>query len=69
MDEEGAPGQSQVQKGAYGAWQQGQVAWEEYREIVRAARDHVKKGKALTKVNLARDIRVKRKASTGISEI
>jgi len=35
-------------KETYRAWKQGQVAWEEYREIVRVAREQVRKAKALT---------------------
>ncbi|KAK4812684.1 hypothetical protein QYF61_012194 [Mycteria americana] len=42
-------------KEAYRGWKQGQGAWEEYREIVRAARDQVRKAKALIELNLARD--------------
>jgi len=35
IDEQGALGQTRTQKyKAYRAWKQGQVAWEEYREIV-----------------------------------
>ena len=34
-------------KEAYRGWKQGQVAWEEYRAIVQAARDQVRKAKAL----------------------
>jgi len=34
-------------KEGYRAWKQGRVAWEEYREIVRAATDQVRKAKAL----------------------
>ena len=45
-------------KEAYRGWKQGQVAWEEYREIVRAARDQVRKAKEL---NLARDIKGNKK--------
>ncbi|KFV17626.1 hypothetical protein N340_12724, partial [Tauraco erythrolophus] len=44
-------------KKAYRGWKQGQVAWEEYREIVRATRDQVRKAKALIQLNLARDIK------------
>jgi len=40
-------------KESYRGWKQEQVAWEEYREIVRAARDQVRKAKALTELNLA----------------
>lgn len=38
---------------------QGQVAWEQYRDIVQ---DHVRKAKALIKLNSARDIRVNKKS-------
>ncbi|GAB0176460.1 mitochondrial enolase superfamily member 1 [Grus japonensis] len=44
-------------KEAYRGWKQGQVSWEEYREIVRAARDQVRKAKALKESNLARDVK------------
>ena len=44
-------------KEAYRGWKQGQVAWEEYREIARAARDQVKKSKSLIELNLARDVK------------
>ncbi|GAB0178229.1 mitochondrial enolase superfamily member 1 [Grus japonensis] len=49
-------------KEAYRGWKQGQVAWEEYREIVRAARDQVRKAKVLTELNLARDIKGNKKS-------
>jgi len=49
-------------KEAYGRWKKGQVAWEEYRETVRAARDHIRKAKALTELNLARDVKGKKKS-------
>ncbi|GAB0209554.1 mitochondrial enolase superfamily member 1 [Grus japonensis] len=42
---------------AYRGWKQGQVAWEKYRETVRAARDQVRKAKALIELNLARDVK------------
>ncbi|KFP38997.1 hypothetical protein N324_03101, partial [Chlamydotis macqueenii] len=44
-------------KEAYRGWKQGQVAWEDYREIVRAARDQVTKAKALRELNLAREVK------------
>ncbi|KAK4821805.1 hypothetical protein QYF61_003834 [Mycteria americana] len=44
-------------KEAYRGWKQGQVAWEEYREIVRAARDQLRKAKAPIALNLARDVK------------
>jgi len=34
VDEQGAHGQTQAQKEPYSGWKQGQVAWEEYKEIV-----------------------------------
>ncbi|GAB0186399.1 hypothetical protein GRJ2_001105200 [Grus japonensis] len=40
-------GKVKQKKEAYRGWKQGQVAWEEYRETVRAARDQVRKAKAL----------------------
>ncbi|GAB0180871.1 hypothetical protein GRJ2_000552400 [Grus japonensis] len=46
----------------YRGWKQGQVAWEEHREIVRAARDQVRKIKALIELNLARDIKGNKKS-------
>ncbi|KFV01565.1 hypothetical protein N340_02895, partial [Tauraco erythrolophus] len=48
-------------KKAYRGWKQGQVAWEEYKEIVQATRDQVRKAKALIELNLARDIKGKKK--------
>ncbi|GAB0204458.1 mitochondrial enolase superfamily member 1 [Grus japonensis] len=59
-DEQGAPGQSQTKKGK--GWKQGQVACEEYRETVRAARDQVRKAKALIELNLARDVKDNKKS-------
>ncbi|GAB0205961.1 mitochondrial enolase superfamily member 1 [Grus japonensis] len=61
MDEQGAPGQSQTKK-AYRGWKQGQVAWEEYRETVRAAREQVRKAKALMEISLARDVKDNKKS-------
>ena len=51
----------QHRKEAYRGWKQGQVAWEEYREIVRAARNQVRKAKAMIELNLARDIKDNKK--------
>ncbi|GAB0204946.1 mitochondrial enolase superfamily member 1 [Grus japonensis] len=48
-------GKVKQKKEAYRGWKQGQVAWEEYRETVRAARDQVRKAKALIEISLARD--------------
>jgi len=47
---------------AYRGWKQGQKAWEEYREIVRAARGQVRKAKALIELNLGRDINSNKKS-------
>jgi len=59
MHEQGTPGQSQAQKGG---WKQGQVACEEYRKIVQAARDQARKTKALTELKLARDVKDNKKS-------
>ncbi|KFV03752.1 hypothetical protein N340_10407, partial [Tauraco erythrolophus] len=48
-------------KKAYRGLKQGQVAWEEYRAIVRATREQVRKAKALIELNLARDIKGNKK--------
>ncbi|GAB0203811.1 hypothetical protein GRJ2_002846700 [Grus japonensis] len=55
-------GKVKQKKEAYRGWKQGQVAWEEYRETVRAARAQVRKAKALTELNLARDIKDNKKS-------
>jgi len=49
-------------KEAYRGWKQGQVAREEYREIVRVAREQVRKAKAVRELNLARDVKGNKKA-------
>jgi len=49
-------------KEAYRGWKQGQVACEEYREIVQVAREQFKKAKALTELNLTRDVKGNKKA-------
>lgn len=43
------------EKKDYRGWKQGQVAWEKYRAIVWAVRDHIRKAKVLIELNLARD--------------
>ncbi|GAB0202862.1 hypothetical protein GRJ2_002751800 [Grus japonensis] len=55
-------GKLKHKKKAYRGWKQGQVAWEEYRETVQASRDQVRKAKALTELNLARDIKGNKKS-------
>ncbi|GAB0202575.1 mitochondrial enolase superfamily member 1 [Grus japonensis] len=47
---------------AYRGWKQGQVAWEEYRETVQAAREQVRKAKALREISLARDVKDNKKS-------
>ncbi|GAB0207625.1 hypothetical protein GRJ2_003228200 [Grus japonensis] len=55
-------GKVKHKKEAYRGWKQGQVAWEEYREIVQAGRDQVRKAKALTEISLARDVKNNKKS-------
>ncbi|GAB0209359.1 hypothetical protein GRJ2_003401600 [Grus japonensis] len=55
-------GKVKQKKEAYRGWKQGQVAWEEYRETVRAARDQVRKAKALIEISLARDVKGNKKS-------
>ncbi|GAB0184878.1 mitochondrial enolase superfamily member 1 [Grus japonensis] len=50
-------GKVKQKKEAYRGWKQGQVAWEDYRETVRAAREQVRKARALTEISLARDVK------------
>ena len=49
-------------KEACRGWKQGQVAWEEYREIVQAAGDQVRKAKALIEFNLAQEFKSNKKS-------
>ncbi|GAB0177211.1 hypothetical protein GRJ2_000186300 [Grus japonensis] len=53
-------GKLKHKKEAYRGWKQGQVAWEEYRETVQAARDQVRKARALIELHLARDVKDKK---------
>ncbi|GAB0178212.1 mitochondrial enolase superfamily member 1 [Grus japonensis] len=55
-------GKVKHRKEAYRGWKQGQVTLEEYRETVRAARDQVRKAKALIELNLARDVKDNKKS-------
>lgn len=48
-------------KKAYRRWEQEQVLWEEYREIVQAAKEQ-RKAKAVIELNLARDIKSNKKS-------
>lgn len=45
----------------YSECKQGQVTWVEYREIVRASRDGVRKTKTQMELNLDRDIKDNKK--------
>ncbi|GAB0185602.1 mitochondrial enolase superfamily member 1 [Grus japonensis] len=55
-------GKVKQNKEAYRGWKQGQVAWEEYRETVRAAREQLRKAKAPIELNLARDVKDNKKS-------
>ncbi|GAB0189098.1 mitochondrial enolase superfamily member 1 [Grus japonensis] len=55
-------GKVKHRKEAYRGQKQGQVAWEEYRETVRAARDQARKAKALMEISLARDVKDNKKS-------
>ncbi|GAB0190077.1 hypothetical protein GRJ2_001473000 [Grus japonensis] len=55
-------GKVKQKKEACRGWKQGQVAWEEYRETVRAARDQVRKAKALIEISLARAVKDNKKS-------
>ena len=48
-------------KEAYRGWKKGRIAWE-YREIVQAARNQVRKARALIELNLARDVKGNKKS-------
>ncbi|KFQ53309.1 hypothetical protein N333_01103, partial [Nestor notabilis] len=48
-------------KEAYRQWKQGQATWGDYRNVVREARDQVRKAKAQLELNLARDVKNNRK--------
>jgi len=45
----------------YGMWKEGQATWEEYRNVVRACRDAVRKAKVHLELNLARDVKDNKK--------
>ncbi|GAB0203859.1 mitochondrial enolase superfamily member 1 [Grus japonensis] len=55
-------GKVKQKREAYRGWKQGQVAWEEYRETVQAAREQVRKAKALTEISLARNVKDNKKS-------
>lgn len=47
---------------AHRGWNKRQVAYEEYREIIRAVKNQVRKAKALTKLHLDKDIKDNKKS-------
>ncbi|GAB0204126.1 mitochondrial enolase superfamily member 1 [Grus japonensis] len=55
-------GKVKQKKEAYREWNHGQVALEEYRETVRAARKQVRKAKALIEISLARNVKDNKKS-------
>ncbi|GAB0180274.1 mitochondrial enolase superfamily member 1 [Grus japonensis] len=55
-------GKVKQKKEAYRGWKQGQVVQEEYRETIRAAREQVRKAKALIEISLARDVKDNKKS-------
>jgi len=42
-------------------WKEGQATWEEYRNVVRACRDAMRKAKVCLQLNLARDVKDNKK--------
>lgn len=64
VDEQGAPGQAQTLK--EGLWRvgAGAVAWQEYRQVVQRVVREQDRDKALRELNVARDIKDKKKASS-----
>lgn len=49
-------------KEIYGMWKKGQAMWENYRNVVRVCRDMTRKAKAHLELNLAKDIKGKKKS-------
>jgi len=45
----------------YAMWKEGQATWQEYRNAVRAHRDAMRKAKIHLELNLARDVKDKKK--------
>ena len=41
----------------YGMWKERQATWEEYRNVVRACRDAMRKAKVRLELNLTRDVK------------
>jgi len=45
----------------YGMWKEGQATWDEYRNVVRACTDAMRKAKVHLELNLARDVKDNKK--------
>ena len=48
-------------KKVYREWKQKRVTWEDHKEVVRAARDQVRKAETQIELNLARDVKGNKK--------
>jgi len=48
-------------KKVHGMWKEGQVTWEEYKNVVKACREAMRKTKACLEINLARDVKDNKK--------
>jgi len=46
----------------HGMWKEGQATWEEYRNVVKACRDSMKKAKVHLELNLARGVKDNKKS-------
>lgn len=58
MDEQGAAGRSLTDKNkAYRRWKQGQVIWEEYRDIIQICREGDRKAEVQLELYVARDLK------------
>ncbi|GAB0190938.1 mitochondrial enolase superfamily member 1 [Grus japonensis] len=55
------PEKRKGKKDVYRIWKKGLTTWEEYRNIVRVRRDAMRKAKAHLELNLARDVKDKKK--------
>jgi len=61
MAEQGAASKTQMEEQVYGMWKEGQDTREESWNIVRACREPTRKAKAHLELNLARDVKGKKK--------
>ncbi|KAK4829421.1 hypothetical protein QYF61_004296 [Mycteria americana] len=61
MAESRPAGQTKGQEGNHRQWKQGQVSWEEYRDIARLSRDGVRTAKVWLELNVARDAKNNKK--------